>query len=135
MNKQQGMPSYPFSSRYVLPVLFALLVTACAGPQTTGEDASAVTGRAATSLLARADSHVQAGQWEQAAALLERALRIEPRNAWLWHHLATVRFRQGRYAQAVSLANKSNSLAPGDVALRAKNRRLIEQAREAAARG
>ena len=129
------MPNYPFfSPRRIFPLLFAFLITACAGPQTTGEDASVLTGRAATSLLAQADSHVQAGEWEQAAALLERALRIEPRNAWLWHHLATVRFRQGRYAQAVSLANKSSSLAPGDVVLRAKNRRLIEQAREAAAR-
>ncbi len=123
-----------FPLRHIIPIVFALFVTACAGPQTGEEDASAVTGRAATSLLARADTHVQAGQWEQAAALLERALRIEPRNAWLWHHLATVRFRQGRYAQAVSLANKSNSLAPGDTVLREKNRRLVEQARQAAAR-
>ena len=123
-----------FSLRHIFPVLFALFVTACAGPQTGEESAPAEAGRAATSLLARADTHVQAGQWEQAAALLERALRIEPRNAWLWHHLATVRFRQGRYAQAVSLANKSNSLAPGDTALQEKNRHLVEQARQAAAR-
>ncbi len=128
------MPRY-FSLRHIFPVLFALLVTACAGPQTTGEDTSALTGRAATSLLARADTHVQAGQWEQAAALLERALRIEPRNAWLWHHLATVRFRQGRYAQAVSLANKSSSLAPGNTAVQEKNHRLIEEARQVAERG
>jgi len=119
----------------LFPVLFAVLVTACVGPQMTEESAPAPTARAAASLLAQADSRVQAGEWEQAAALLERALRIEPRNAWLWHHLATVRFRQGRYAQAVSLANKSSSLAPGDAALQAKNRRLVEQAREAAARG
>ncbi len=123
-----------YSLRRIFPVLFVLLVTACAGPQTTEEDASALTGRAAASLLARADSHVQAGQWEQAAALLERALRIEPRNAWLWHHLATLRLRQGRYAQAVSLANKSNSLAPGDTVLQEKNRRLVEEARQAAVR-
>ena len=130
------MPRYSFLSlRRLFPLFFVLLlVSACAGPQTTEEAPSAVAGRAATSLLARADRHVQAGQWEQAAALLERALRIEPRNAWLWHQLATVRLRQGRYAQAVSLANKSSSLAPADAALRAKNRRLIEQAREAAAR-
>ncbi len=127
------MPIY-YSLRRIFPVLFVLFVTACAGPQMTGEDTSALTGRAAASLLARADTHVQAGQWEQAAALLERALRIEPRNAWLWHHLATLRLRQGRYAQAVSLANKSNSLAPGDTVLQEKNRRLVEEARQAAVR-
>ncbi|HEB92791.1 MAG TPA: tetratricopeptide repeat protein [Gammaproteobacteria bacterium] len=124
-----------FSLRPIIPVVFALFVTACAGPQTSEENAPAEVGRAATSLLARADIHVQAGQWEQAAALLERALRIEPRNAWLWHHLATLRFRQGRYAQAVSLANKSSSLVPGNTALQEKNRRLIEEARQAAERG
>lgn len=130
------MSKQPFSAlQRLFPVLFALFVAACAGPQPSGEDTSAATGRAATALLARADTHAQAGEWERAAAFLERALRIEPRNAWLWHHLATVRLRQGRYAQAVSLANKSSSLAPADAALQAKNRRLIEQAREAAARG
>ncbi len=130
------MPSLPlFFPQRILPAfLLALLVTACAGPQTPVENPSAVTGRAAASLLAQADSRAQTGEWEQAAALLERALRIEPRNAWLWHRLATVRLRQGRYAQAVSLANRSSSLAPADAALQTKNRRLIEQAREAAAR-
>ncbi len=124
-----------FSLRRIFPVLFVLFINACAGPQTGEESVPAEVGRAATSLLARADTHVQAGQWEQAAALLERALRIEPRNAWLWHHLATVRFRQGRYAQAVSLANKSSSLAPGNTGLQEKNHRLIEEARQAAERG
>jgi len=129
------MPKFLFFAlQRLFPVLFALLVTACAGPQTTGEDPSAVTGRAATSLLARADTHVQVGEWEQAAALLERALRIEPRNPWLWHRLASIRFNQGRFAQAVSLARKSDSLAQGDAVLNEKNRRLIEAARQAAGR-
>jgi len=125
------MPRHPFFfPRRIFPVLLlVLLVTACAGPQTSGEAPSVTTGRAATSLLARADSHVQAGEWEQAAALLERALRIEPRNAWLWYHLATVRLQQGRPAQAESLAKRSSSLAPDDRKLREKNRRLIEAAR------
>ena len=112
-----------------------LAIAACAGPQDRAEAPEPKVGRAAASLLAQADDRVQAGDWEQAAALLERALRIEPRNPWLWHHLATIRFKQGRFAQAVSLANKSSSLAPGDVLLQEKNRRLIEAAHQAADRG
>lgn len=81
---------------------------------------------------ARADS--AAGRLATAAASLERALRIEPRNPRLWHELARVRFRQGDYAQAENLAARSNSWVGSDSALRVENQRLIEQAREAAQR-
>ena len=64
-----------------------------------------------------------------AAASLERALRIEPRNAVLWNRLAHVRYEQKQYALASSLAAKSNTLAGRDAALRADNDRLIKQAK------
>src|SRR5256885_319985 len=66
-----------------------------------------------------------------AAASLERALRIEPRNPRLWQELARVRLKQGDYAQAESTAARSNSWAGSDNALRAENWRLIAHAREA----
>jgi tetratricopeptide (TPR) repeat protein len=78
---------------------------------------------------ARADA--AAGRLANAAASLERALRIEPRNPRLWQELARVRLKQGEYAQAESTAARSNSWAGGDSALRAENWRLIAQAREA----
>jgi Tfp pilus assembly protein PilF len=78
---------------------------------------------------ARADA--AAGNLASAAASLERALRIEPRNPRLWHELARVRLKQGQYAQAESVAARSNSWAADDRALRAENWRLIAQAREA----
>jgi Tfp pilus assembly protein PilF len=81
---------------------------------------------------ARADS--AAGRLANAAASLERALRIEPRNPRLWQELARVRLKQGEYAQAENLAARSNSWAGSDSALRSENQRLIEQAREAAGR-
>ena len=76
---------------------------------------------------ARADT--AAGRLPNAAATLERALRIEPRNARLWHELAQVRLRQRDYAQAESLAARSNTLAGSDADLRAANQRLIDDAR------
>jgi len=81
---------------------------------------------------ARADS--AAGRLANAAASLERALRIEPRNPRLWQELARVRLKQGEYAQAESLAARSNSWAGSDSALRAENQRLVQEAREAAGR-
>ena len=78
---------------------------------------------------ARADS--AAGKLATAAASLERALRIEPRNPRLWQELARVRLKQGQYAQAENVAVRSNSWAGDDKALRAENWRLIAQSREA----
>lgn len=78
-----------------------------------------------------ARTDVAAGRLAHAAAALERALRLEPRNPRLWQELARVRFKQGEYAQAESLAARSNSWAGGDRQLRAENWRLIAQAREA----
>jgi tetratricopeptide (TPR) repeat protein len=78
---------------------------------------------------ARADS--AAGRLANAAATLERALRIEPRNPRLWSELARVRFQQRDYAQAESTALRSESWAGKDNLLRADNWRLIAAAREA----
>ena len=70
-----------------------------------------------------------AGKLPSAAASLERALRIEPRNPRLWQQLARVRLQQGDYAQAESTALRSNSFAGSDAGLRAENQQIIEQAR------
>lgn len=82
-------------------------------------------------LLDSARTDAASGRLASAAASLERALRIEPRNPRLWQELARVRLKQGEYAQAESTAARSNSWAGGDNSLRAENWRLIAQAREA----
>lgn len=86
---------------------------------------------AVIALLDRADQQYQARDLDAAAASLERALRIEPRNPGLWHRLAAVRLEQGQYGQAAQMAGKSNSLAGGDTRLQARNWRLIAAARRA----
>jgi tetratricopeptide (TPR) repeat protein len=84
---------------------------------------------AVVALLQSSRQQARAGQPARAAALLERALRIEPRNAALWHNLAAVRLSQQRYSQAESLALRSNSLAGADRKLQADNWRVIAAAR------
>ena len=84
---------------------------------------------AVVALLDQAEVQANAGELEPAAASLERAIRIDPRNPVLWYHLATVRLSQGESAQAEQLAAKSNSLAAGNHTQQARNWRLIAQAR------
>lgn len=79
-------------------------------------------------LLASADQQTQVGNAEGAANSLERALRIEPRNAVLWNRLADVRFTQGNWQQAIQLAAKSNTLAANDQGLRRQNWYLMASA-------
>jgi Tfp pilus assembly protein PilF len=78
---------------------------------------------------ARADA--AAGRLSNAAASLERALRIEPRNPRLWQELARVRLQQGDYLQAEGLAQRSNTWGGADNRLRAENWRLIAESRRA----
>ena len=80
-------------------------------------------------LLDNALRQAGSGDLEIATATLERALRIEPRNPLLWHHLALIRLQQGKLQLAASLAAKSNSLIKQDPELMEKNQRIIEQAR------
>jgi Flp pilus assembly protein TadD len=94
-------------------------------PQGTRENV-AVAG-----LLESARADAAAGRLVTAAASLERALRIEPRNPRLWHELARVRLQQGEFAQAESTAARSNSWAGNDGVLRSENQRIIDQARAA----
>jgi len=87
--------------------------------------------RAVIALLDRAQTDNESGQREAAGASLERALRIEPRNPWLWLELARVRLVQGQYAQAITLARKSNSFAGRQSRVQAENWQVIGNARVA----
>ncbi len=87
--------------------------------------------QAVVALLDSADKYVKGGQLDKAGAALERALRIEPRNAGIWHDLAQIRLHQGQYQQAESLASKSNNLANGNRSLQSRNWKLISVARKA----
>ncbi len=86
-------------------------------------------GDAVVALVDQSGSYQVTGDADAAAASLERALRIEPRNARLWQRLARVRMEQGEAAQAEQLALKSNALARSDGQLRAENWRIVAQAR------
>lgn len=89
---------------------------------------------AVVALLETARQQAANGQDEQAAANLERALRIEPKNPWLWHRLGVLRLQQGDYRAAIDLANKSNALAGANRRLLAGNWELLARAYRAQGR-
>jgi len=76
---------------------------------------------AVIALLEQSKTHFEKNEYEQAAALLERALRIAPSNAVLWHNLAGVRLRQKDWDKAASLAAKSNTFAVSNQKLQLRN--------------
>ena len=88
--------------------------------------------RAVAVLTKRAQDQRSSGDLDGATASLERALRISPDDAVLWHELARVRMAQQKHHLVVQMAAKSNALAnPQDVSLRSANWRLIASARRA----
>jgi Tfp pilus assembly protein PilF len=109
-------------------VLVASFLSACA---TTPFETQPVSDNAAVVALAdTARDDTAAYQYASAAASLERALRIEPRNARLWHELAQVRVFQEQYGQAESLAQRSNRFVGTDSELRSANWKLIAECRK-----
>jgi len=93
-----------------------------------GEPGAAPMVPAVAELVAKADQASASGQHDAARANLERALKISPRDATLWHRLATVSYAQEDWAQAKALAERSLSLAPAGSPLGARNWTLIGNA-------
>lgn len=88
-----------------------------------------VSSPAIMALIGSADTLARSGHMDRAAATLERALNIEPRNPFVYQRLAAVRLAQGQIDQAEALAHKSNSLAVGNPFVQADNWVLIAEAR------
>ncbi|MAA73696.1 MAG: hypothetical protein CMN28_03205 [Salinisphaeraceae bacterium] len=95
-------------------------------PRTVAE----ASGPAVVALLGQADTKAREGQPEQAAAYVERAVAVEPRNPFIFQRLAALRLDQGEPEQAEAMARKSNSLAGDNPYVRAGNWKLIAEARQ-----
>lgn len=128
--------------RFSLLVVFPLaaLAAGCAAlppvsaPKTPEEKVASTPVSGSSAVVALADSartDAAAGNYAAAAAAIERALRIEPRNARLWHELAQLKLKQGDASQAANMAARSNTWAGADKVLRAANWRVIGEAKRA----
>jgi tetratricopeptide (TPR) repeat protein len=81
------------------------------------------------SLVLAANEDDKKGNDEAATATLERASRIEPRNATLYYKMALLKLKS-KPSQAEDLAKKSAQLAANDNNLKKHSWLLVAKARE-----
>jgi len=93
-------------------------------------ETSASMSPAVDALVLAANQNTSSGNLEVASATIERAIRIEPRNANLYYKLALVRLDQSKPRLAEDLAKKSALLAASDSTLKKHSWLLIAHARE-----
>jgi tetratricopeptide (TPR) repeat protein len=93
------------------------------------KSADDISNAAVLSLLNQAREQRSAGNFDQAAAALERAVRIEPRNYFVWAALAQVHLDQHSFDEAETVAQRSNSLAHGNLYVEVENWKTIAAAR------
>lgn len=128
--------------KWYIYILSAYLIIGCAtttrqqaSVELPGEDPNQIvapdknTSSAVISLLEKARAATKQGDYQRAEVFLERTVRIEPRNASLWHYLAKLRLQQTRYNEAIGLAQKSNNLARSNNHLKADNWRIMAHAK------
>ena len=132
-----------FGYKFISLLLLATALSGCVtepiqtGFSPDGEEQDGVisprrgTRPAVLQLLGEAREASRAGQLHRAESLLERAIRIEPRNPVLWHYMAKVHLYRGRPDKAEGMAAKSNSLAGADAVLKSDNWRIIAHSRQA----
>jgi tetratricopeptide (TPR) repeat protein len=128
----------------------AVILGACAAPATVPEDDREVDTRvrepaqqdsagvqvfplknpAVEELVAQAHEAERAGRLDDAAVLLERAMRIQPRNPELLQHMAEVHLQKKDYEQALSFSVRSYDIGPRVGEICSRNWRTISVARE-----
>lgn len=81
-------------------------------------------------LSAQADASQKRGDLDGAVNIIERALRIEPRNAIVTYKLALLRLKQNKPQLAEELAGKAALLAGSDLEMKRKSWLLIAEARQ-----
>ena len=83
---------------------------------------------ASQSLLAQSRAQRAAGNYPQASASLERALRIDPNNPILWVELGELHLQAGNTAQAEMMARKALTLTGADRSAETQAERLLRAA-------
>jgi Flp pilus assembly protein TadD len=66
-------------------------------------------------------------QYQLAIDFLQRAIKIQPRDAWSWHYLADIDWRRGEYEHCRAMIERSSGYAPNDVQLGEANAALLAQ--------
>ncbi|MGM0655472.1 MAG: hypothetical protein ACQETR_09175 [Thermodesulfobacteriota bacterium] len=84
--------------------------------------------KALTRMIENAENQLKKRQPQLAFSILEQALYIDGQDPLVWHLMARSQLDQGNVVQAVSLTQKSNSLAAAYPDVKKKNAVLLRQA-------
>jgi tetratricopeptide (TPR) repeat protein len=120
----------PFSTMLSCLILAACVSAPPRAPTTSvalpeAGPAAPESASATTLLLEQGRTAREAGRYEDATTAIERALRIDPNNAYLWLELGEIKLASGNEEQADAMARKAISLAAHDPAIAARAERLI----------
>jgi Tfp pilus assembly protein PilF len=97
------------------------ITTACSVPEPSANryqstvEVSQLEARPVAELHNQALAAVDAEQYQQAISYLQRAIKIQPRNAWSWHYLARVYWREGQPDRCLEMIERSSSYANDEV--------------------
>ncbi|MDH3634802.1 MAG: tetratricopeptide repeat protein [Gammaproteobacteria bacterium] len=80
--------------------------------------------RPVTELQNQALAALNGEQYQLAVDYLQRAIKIQPRNAWSWHYLAQTYWRDAQYDRCLAMIERSNSYGSFDEDLISANDRL-----------
>lgn len=93
------------------------------------KDGQMQSGGPGDTLLAQANAKAASGDTQQAIAVLERAVRLQPRNAHAWMRLSELYLEQGDYHKAEQFAGRVQQFAGDNRELQQRAAEVIKQAR------
>jgi predicted Zn-dependent protease len=108
------MSDQPTDNRYQR----ALETTAAASQSTPGP---------VVQLQNQALAAINEDQYQLAIDYLQRAIKIQPRDAWSWYYLADIYWRQGQYDRCLAMIDRSSGYVVADARLAAANAALRAQ--------
>lgn len=130
--------------KFVLPLVLVSGLSACAdlplnrspAAEDAGIDAGAEaeaesragSAAAVRELIASSRRSSARGDYAHAQADIERAIRIEPRNPYLWLELGETHLARDDPRQAIAMARKAVSVSGADDAAKAAAEELLERA-------
>ena len=121
------MPLNPLLTRLgqLLCLLLVALIAGCGtspkpvdNPYQRGADVepSVTQSRSAAvvQLQNQALAAINEGRYPLATDYLQRAITIEPRDAWSWHYLADIHWRRGEQDRCIAMLQRAESYADND---------------------
>lgn len=117
-------------------LFFIIVIVSCTGPgitpdryQTASIASERTTGPVAE-LHRKAISAISHNLYPQAVEYLQRAIKIEPRNAFSWHYLAQTYWHSKQYGRCLEMIKRSISYSSDLDDLDRANSALLIQCRE-----